>query len=293
MAISDQMIEETNEGGSIVANNIPEEIIKERRRLAIKLSLSGIDHVTISALCEIPDHELDLLLKTYREHGWNGAEVRPVSIRSLRRKLSQEQEIAIRNMMLSTLPEEHGFPEILWNQQIASALILEQCNIHLSSSAVKVYLKRWGLIPRRALKKAYDRMPNEVRHWMRTEYPLIAAQARQRNAEVLWTDMTPIANASAESEQMLLSLVNNKGTLQWLVSSTPITIDIAIDFLDHAIHGRMRKLFLISSNDLIPDHARMSTYLLSKQHVIDRMIIPAYIKMKNDRSITNPTPSDQ
>src|SRR3989304_5727440 len=67
-------------------------------------------------------------------------------------------------------------------------LIAGRFGVRLSVWTVGRYLARWGFTPQKPLRRAYERDPEAVRHWLTTAYPAIRAHARREGATIYWGD---------------------------------------------------------------------------------------------------------
>jgi len=53
------------------------------------------------------------------------------------------------------------------------------------------YLKCWwGFTPQKPIRRADGQSPTAVKHWLETDYPAMAAQAKKEGAEIYWGDAT-------------------------------------------------------------------------------------------------------
>ena len=62
------------------------------------------------------------------------------------------------------------------------------------SSALPEKLWLHFALESKPIKKAYEQNPGKVRHWLKEEYPAIAAQAKADGAEIYWGDQTGVNN---------------------------------------------------------------------------------------------------
>lgn len=61
-------------------------------------------------------------------------------------------------------------------------------DMQVSVWTVGRYLKRWGMTPQKPLTRAYERDPDAVARWLKTEYPQIREQAKKEEATLWWAD---------------------------------------------------------------------------------------------------------
>ena len=94
------------------------------------------------------------------------------------RRLSAEQELAIRQTICDKRPEQLKMEFALWSRAAVMQLIERQYGIKLHVRSVGKYLARWGFTPQKPIKKAYEQRPEAVQKWLDEEYPAISERAK-------------------------------------------------------------------------------------------------------------------
>ena len=69
----------------------------------------------------------------------------------------------------------------LWNRSAVSQLNVQERGIELPLRTVGDYLKRWGFMPQKAVRRACKQNPEAVRTWLDETYPEIARCTREEN----------------------------------------------------------------------------------------------------------------
>jgi|GEM_PF-2534687 len=205
----------------------------------------------------------------------------------VRRKLTEAQERKIRGLILKGTPDELGMPYSLWSKFAVRDLIITRIGIRLPNTTLGAYLRRWGFVPEKALRKAYNQRPTLIRHWVKHQYPLIAAQAKAQYGEVHWGDETPL-HTTVETDPLvttardhakpvphsMISIMSNRGLVYWIALSGPLTTRVIIDLFRRSIEGRERKLFLIVPRDPLYDSRPVATWLAGHMDRIQVFQLP-------------------
>ena len=84
------------------------------------------------------------------------------------------------------MSESVALPGFLWTRELDGAMIEGRYGIALSRWAVGQYMKAWGLMIQKAVRRAIERNLTKVRFWLQTKYPAIQTQARAEGASIWW-----------------------------------------------------------------------------------------------------------
>lgn len=258
------------------ARRLAPEILDEKRKLAMKLRKRGM---TFREIAEIVDVHLVTVQGWDRKYKASGSKALKSKRRGRttgeHRRLSKEQEIEIQKMICDTTPDQLKLPFALWTRQAIVKLIRDHYDIKIPVRTMGHYLKRWGYTPQKPLKRAYEQRPNDVKRWLREEYPQIAAQAKSAGAEIHWGDetglrsddqrgrsyspkgKTPVRRMAAKRSSInLISTVTNQGKVRFMVYGGMFTAQTLIKFLKRLIKDAKRMVYLILDN-LRVHHAKM------------------------------------
>jgi transposase len=147
---------------------------EERRRQVIGLRQSGVSYAAIAAQVGLSQTGVFDICKRFADKGKKGL----VSGKRGRKPDEQKlldatQEKAIKRLICRHMPDALGLDFALWSRDAVRTLIQHQYGVRLAVRTTGKYLARWGFTAQKPLRRAYERNPAEVRHWLRYEYPAI------------------------------------------------------------------------------------------------------------------------
>ena len=291
----------------IDSRGLPDAVLNERRRRAVKLRKAGIAVRQVAEQCELSTHTVVEAHKAFRRGGWSAVKIkrggRPVGSG---RMLTGEQEKKIQQLIQDRTPDQLKLTYALWTRQAVSELIEAVYGVRLTVGNMGRYLKRWGFTPQRPLKKAYEQSPKAVAKWVNEQYTKIAAQAKQEGAEIQWGDetglrsddvrgrgyaprgKTPIVLANANRSKLsVISTVTNKGQMRWKVFSGALNAKIMIGFMKRLVHGREKRIFLILDNLRVHHSKEVKKWLKENEDKIQIFYLPSYSPELNPDEMLN------
>lgn len=291
----------------IDSRGLPDAVLNERRRRAVKLREAGVPVRQVAEQCELSTHTVVEAHKAFRRAGWSAVKVkrggRPVGSG---RQLTAEQEKKIQQLIQDRTPDQLKLSYALWTRQAVSELIEAVYGVRLTVRNMGKYLKRWGFTPQRPLKKAYEQSPEAVAKWVNEEYPKIAAQAKQEGAEIQWGDetglrsddvrgrgyapkgKTPVVLANANRAKLsVISTVTNKGQMRWKVFSGALNAKVLIGFMKRLVHGREKRIFLVLDNLRVHHSKAVKKWLKENEDKIQIFYLPSYSPELNPDELLN------
>ena len=171
------------------------EQLHERRKQIVRWHRKGVGIMRIVELSGLSCPTVRGVIDRYEQ---NGAETIKPTPRGRRggdgRRLTDEQERSIRQIICDKRPERLKMEFALWNRAAVMQLIERECGLKLSVWGVGNYLKRWEFTPQKPIKKAYEQHPEAVEKWLDEEYSGIEQRARTEGAEIHWGDETALGN---------------------------------------------------------------------------------------------------
>jgi len=212
------------------------------------------------------------------------------------RTLSPVQEREVRLLIADQMPDQLQLPFALWTRKAVAQLLERRFGLKLPVRTMGEYLKRWGFTPQKPIKKAYEQNPRKVRHWLKEEYPLIAAQAKAEGAEIYWGDQTGVNNqpnaargfapkgqtpmVSQRSKRFgfsVMSAVTNRGSARWMVYKGALDSALLIKFMERLVRQmKGRKAVLILDNLRVHHSAPVTAWLQEHREEITVHHLPSY-----------------
>lgn len=269
---------------------------EERRRQVIGLRERGLTYAEIADQVGLTKNGVFDICKRFRARGMAGLQTGPRGPAvGTGRFLTAEQEADIRKLIRRGTPDAYDLPFALWSRAAVAALIEQRCGVRLAVRTMGTYLARWHFTAQKPLRRAYEQRPEQVRHWLETEYPAIQAKARRQNGTIFWGDetglraddvrgrsyaprgKTPLVRPCHKRANVgLISAVTNKGELRWMVLDRGITAALLIAFLERLIRDAGCKVFLIL--DRLPVHRgrAVQAWLAGRRSQIEVFHLPAY-----------------
>ena len=178
--------------------------------------------------------------------------------------LQPAQSARIRQLIIDSLPDQLKLPFYLWTRAAVVSLIEREYGISVSLTTVGRYLAGWGMSPQKPVRRAYERNDAAIAHWLRTEYPAIARDAKREKAVIYWGDemglrsdhvagtsyapmgQTPIIRAAGQRFgcNMILA-ITNRGHLAFMVFQGKFDGRLFVQFMRRLLQQATGKLYLI------------------------------------------------
>ena len=223
------------------------------------------------------------------------------------RTLTAEQEERIKKDIVDKTPDQMKLAFALWNANAVRAYIKQSFLIDLPIRSVRRYLNRWGFTPQRPMKRAFEQKPELVKKWLETDYPAIAARAKTEGAEIYWGDETGVSSVehyprgyapkgktpvlvlsqSKRERVNLISAVNNRGAMRFMVYQETMTFQVLIRFMDRLVKDAGRKVFLILDNLRVHHSKVVQAWLKDHEESIEVFFLPSYSPELNPDEFMN------
>ena len=220
------------------------------------------------------------------------------------RRLSGEQEEAIRRTICDKRPEQLKMEFALWTRGAVMLFIEEEYGVKLSIRAVGDYLKRWGFTPQKPIKRAYEQRPEAVKQWIDQEYPAIEKRAKTEAGEIHWGDETALVNTDVRGRSYaprgqtsvtmavggtrqklsMISTVTNQGKASWMIIDGAFNHEKLIEFFEALVVDGKRagkKVFLILDNLGVHHCKPVKEWLAEHLADIEVFLLPSYDQRKS------------
>lgn len=277
------------------------------RRQVVRLKEKGMTGLEILELTGVTPNRASEIWSLYRREGMSG--LRPKA--SGHKKgdgalLSPAEEREIRKAIIDKTPDQMKIGGCLWTRQTISDYIARAHGKKLSLRCITNYLKRWGLTCQRPTKRAFAQDDVRVNRFMKEEYPAIAKQAKQENAEIYWGDETGIANQenyqrgfapkgtppvlgyeTKQERVNMISAINNYGSVRFMIFQETMTQKRLIEFMGRLIHDAPRKVFLILDNLRVHHGKLVQKWLSERKEKIEIFFLPPYAPEYNPDEYLN------
>ena len=163
-------------------------------------------------------------------------------------RLKPKQERTIRRLITDHCPDQVKLPFYLWTREAVVHLIAQRCGVRLSVWTAGRLLARWGFTPQKPTRRAFEQDSQEVRSWLRRQYPAIRALARREKALSFWADEMGLRGDRAAGRSFspqgqtqvisgtgqrfrcnLISALTNRGQLQFMVFKERFTVAVFLN----------------------------------------------------------------
>lgn len=278
------------------ARTLSQEVLEERRRMAITLREKGMKNKEVAELVGISATTVSLYWGRYKAEGVKGLKLKRRG-RTLgeKRSLSEEQERKIIKMLIDYNPKQLQFSFALWTRESVKALIDRECAMDMPISTVGRYLKKWEFRAKKPIKRAYERSDVKTKAWMEEEYPAIKKRAHNEKADIWWADETscvslpthlkgyapkgekPLLVHTAKKFRInMISAITNTGKTMFSLYDEAVNTDRFIDFLKKAIESSEKKIFMILDNLRVHHAILVQEWIKEHQNKIELFFLPAY-----------------
>src|SRR5882672_11940684 len=210
-------------------------------------------------------------------------------------KLSEKQRQQVKRWILGKDPRQYGFDFGLWSRRIVQQLIQEKMGVSLCLTSVGKLLASLDITPQMPLRRAYERDPKAVQHWLEEVYPKLKKRAKRLGAKIFFLDeagfqsdpplgrtyglkgKTPVVTTSGQRQSInVISAVNARGEFWAATYDSKLNAESFILFLQDFMKRRQGKVFLIVDGH--PSHTAKTVqhYVESLGGRLELHRLPAY-----------------
>jgi transposase len=280
---------------------------EDLRRRAVAAVQAGKTQAEVSTVFQVAPKTVSRWMKAVRDKGNKGLKAGRRGRRPGEQKaLTPRQEARLRRAVVGKCPDQLALPGMVWTRPAVRQLIRDWFGIGLSLVTVGKYLRSWGLSPQKPVRRAYEQNPEQVRQWLRVEYPAIAAKARKDNGVILWLDQTGfrstavvgtswapvgktpvVAKTGKRFGVNAMIAISNRGELYFTCYTGSFTGPVFLTFCKRLVRHLDRKIHLIV--DRHPVHRRVSVrdWLADNVAQIEMHLLPGYAPELNPVEILN------
>jgi transposase len=237
--------------------------LAELRQMAVRRVVEdGASAIHIAAEYGFCRNYLFPWLKKFREEGW---EALTESIaEGPTPKLNEKQRQQVRRWIIGKDPRQYGFAFGLWSRRIVQALIQERMGVELGLTAVGRLLASLDITPQKPLRRAYERDPQAVKHWLEERYPELKRRAKRLGARIFFLDEAgfqsdpplgrsyglkgkpPVVVTSGQRQSInVISAVNARGEFWAATYTGKLNAEAFVAFLENFMKSQREKIFLV------------------------------------------------
>lgn len=221
------------------------------------------------------------------------------------KKINGKQSAEVRQLIKDKLPDQLKLPFGLWTREAVQQLILERYGITLSRWQVGRYLKSWGYTSQKPIRKAFEQKPEQVKQWLKKEYPAIKRRAAKEKWTIYFGDETgmrsdhqagksyapkgetPVVKSTGQRFSLnMISAISNKGHLQFMIIDK-FNGNVFIDFLKRMIRYSREKVFFVTDGHPAHKTKKLKAWLEENKERIEVFFIPPYSPELNAQEYLN------
>ena len=232
-------------------------------------------------------------LARYRRGGWGALKARALKGRPP--KISAAQLKWLYNTVVGKNPLQFRFEFALWTREMMRILLREKYSLRLSVSSVGRLLRQLGLSCQRPLFRATEQDPDRVRRWREQQFPAIGESAKREGAQIWFGDeagvrsdyhagttwgvkgRTPVVPATGRRSSVnMLSAVNARGQLRFMLVKGRVTGAVFVDFLRRLTHHATQPVYLVLDGSSIHRGRAVTDFVASQQGQLRLFFLPPY-----------------
>jgi transposase len=232
-------------------------------------------------------------LRDFKQHGYDA--LAEEIAHGPEPKMTDRQKQQVARWILGKDPRQYGFDFGLWSRRIVQQMIRERMGIEMCLTSVGKLLASLNITPQKPLRRAYERDPKAVQHWLDESYPQLKKRAKKLGAKIFFLDEagfqsdaplhrtyglkgeTPVVKTSGQRQSInVISAVNARGEFWAVTYDGKLNAESFVLFLLDFMKGREEKVFLIADGH--PSHTAKAVqcYVDSLGGRLEVHRLPAY-----------------
>jgi transposase len=268
--------------------------LAELRQMAVRRVVEdGASAIDIAAEYGFCRNYLFPWLKKFREKGWAALAERIAE--GPTPKLSEKQRQQVRRWILGKDPRQYGFEFGLWSRRIVQVMLQERMSVELGLTAVGRLLASLDITPQKPLRRAYERDPQAVQHWLEKRYPELKRRAKRLGAKIFFLDeagfqsdpplgrsyglkgTTPVVTTSGQRQSInVISAVNARGEFWAATYTGKLNAEAFVAFLENFMKSQKEKIFLVVDGHPAHKAHIVSDYVGTLGGQLELHPLPAY-----------------
>lgn len=287
------------------ARSLPTKAQEDIRRKAVKAVLGGKKQVEVAELFGVTRQAVGRWVKAHREGGEKALRRKKKGRPRKLRLLPWQAALTVKTIT-DRHPDQLKLPFYLWTREAVTQLIEKRYGVRVSVWTAGRYLAQWGLTPQKPRRRAFEQNPREVKRWLEEKYPAIRARAKREKAEIYWGDEmglrsdhvvgrsygrrgdTPVVPGTGRRFGCnMISAINNKGRLNFMVFTERFTAPVFLEFLKRLARQAKRKVFLIVDGHPVHKAGSIRSWLQDNVRRIEIFFLPGYSPELNPDEMLN------
>ena len=272
------------------------------RARAVRSVLAGQLQAQVARSYGVCEECVSRWMKRYREGGFkallSNKKKSPKSGKP--RKLSEEQEEELCQLVHSTLPYQSGFPSLLWTRKVVAQLIAIKFGISVCERTAGRVMKRHNMSPQRPKKRAYQQDKHALENWCYNVFPELKRQAEETGATIVWIDETTLKSGpnygrtwskvgetpvvpteGSPSTLNVIGALSIDGKFIGMSYETNTNSDVVVAFLEHINQVLSGKVIAIMDNAAYHKSGAVKSFAAKWQGLFEIVYQPPYCPETN------------
>jgi len=288
------------------ARKIPDEVMNYLRRIAVQAVEEKHYSPEVAAdFLNISRSSIYDWIHKYREEGEDALDTKKAPGAPL--VITPEMDEWLRQTVLTSTPEAHGYDTVLWTLEIMVDLLKKQFGVWVSDSIVALHLHEMKLSSQVPCYQARQQDPQKVEDFINQKFPLIQRVAERMGADIAFEDeggigiltrsgrtwgevnKTPVVTVNKQrGGYNVLSAITAAGELTFDIEEKSIDGKRYIEFLEKLLAGRTRPLIVIADNATFHRSKEVREFVRGHRHQIRMFFFPPYApKLNPDEQVWN------
>jgi transposase len=288
------------------ARKIPDEVMNYLRRIAVQAVEEKHYSPEVAAdFLNISRSSIYDWIHKYREEGEDALDTKKAPGAPL--VITPEMDEWLRQTVLTSTPEAHGYDTVLWTLEIMVDLLKKQFGVWVSDSIVALHLHEMKLSSQVPCYQARQQDPQKVEDFINQKFPLIQRVAERMGADIAFEDeggigiltrsgrtwgevnKTPVVTVNKQrGGYNVLSAITAAGELTFDIEENSIDGKRYIEFLEKLLAGRTRPLIVIADNATFHRSKEVREFVRGHRHQIRMFFFPPYApKLNPDEQVWN------
>jgi transposase len=240
----------------------------ELRKQVIRFRMKGMTNKETAKLAGLSEAHSSTIWQKYQKGGLQA--IKP-GVRGRRhgqqRTLTEEQELALQELLVSNTPDNLTLPFALWSHEAVRLTIKHLYGLNIKAGTIANYLKRWGVTSRRATMRANDQDSQRLTQWLGSAYTEVDNRAKREKAEIHMCTETGVIGEeqfaknfapkgkqsinrrnAVKSDINMIAAISNQGKVRFMLYRERMTPMVLIRFMSRLVKDSERKIFLLFDN---------------------------------------------